>query len=141
MAGTDTLLYDCKKAIRSNFNTLIVVANTMQAKTQWPNVDFTPPDNAVWMRLAILFANTRQRTLGDPSTDRAEGVMIVSIFSPAGQGDKEATVLADKVGKVFRKATLDGVRFRVPTERAAPRSENWDQINVECPFFFDAVTG
>lgn len=91
--------------------------------TQWPieqpsipfsfaDVDFTPPPDAVWVRLNVLPGNQTQVGMGIRRRFRRIGIVLVQIFVPAGSGDGLAKELADSVADIFMGRTVNGVIFR-----------------------------
>jgi hypothetical protein len=112
----------------------------------WPNVAFTPPTDAAWVRFLIQDIDAAQVSYGDPlnNNDRYRhiGRVVIQVFTLKGQGDKEARELADTAAGIFRKWSDagSGVLFRLaPFVRDIPIDEpKWFQINVECPFLRDS---
>lgn len=110
----------------------------------WPNVDFTPPDNTAWVRLNVADADTRQASFGDPGNNvhRHTGLVTVMIFTPLGQGDKEALELADQAAAIFRgwQDSSSGVLFRSPPfVRQIGSEKKWFHLNLLCPFQRDSL--
>ena len=128
-------------AIRQRFAT-IWDAGPPQPAVQYPNVEFTAPDDASWVRLIISTSGNERASLGDPgnNVDRNFGQVTMQIFTLAGVGEGEALGLADKAKGVFRdwEDAVSGVRFLVPPyARLVGGEGKWYQINVVAPFQFD----
>lgn len=125
-------------AIRTRFNTQW--ASTTPIK--WANVPFDPPNDDAWVELSVGDAGAIQASMGDPgnNTYRHTGAVTVMIFTPSGQGDKEALELADQAAAVFRAWQSGGILFRpAPFIRRIGTKDNWFQVNVVCPFQRDDV--
>lgn len=130
---------DLANTIRTRYKTQ--VADTQSLPTQYDNQDFTPPDQAIWARLTILPGESFKVSSGGQggSRFRTPGVMIVQIFQPFGQGDKEGLELADVVKTAFRSMNVDSVTYRTPLISTIGRTGPWWQINVNCPFYNDDI--
>lgn len=129
-------------AVRTRLN-----ANWSATPIAWPNMAFTPPAGAAWIRPTILPADARQVTMGTPGTRtyRHAGLLIIQVFIPKGTGDDEALELADSLCTLFRGVAEGGVRYG--SERGeAPRvavvgddGKGWYQVNVHVPFMRDEL--
>ena len=118
----------------------------MTTRVSWPNVNFTRPANASWVRYTNLPASSSQATLGPfgGRTYRTRGLVIVQVFTPDNSGAPENNALCEDVISIFRGVTADGVRYSGP-QGEAPRvrsvgndGSGWFQQNVECPWMGDA---
>lgn len=100
------------------------------------SIETTKPNGSAWVRLSIQNGDSRQvATVGDKW--RHPGVLIVQVFTPVGQGDKEALIIADAVVSVFQGVTVSGIRFRATSINAVGPSDGWYQVNVTTDFEYD----
>lgn len=108
--------------------------------TQYDNDGaFTKPEGAVWCRFSILPGETLQIEMGDLNRYRTVGVAMAQVFTPVGQGDKEALIVADAIKTAFRAVSAGGVVFKTPSLQVVGRSGDEWQQNVNCPFYVDEV--
>lgn len=93
-------------------------------------------DNTKWEDQTIRLANELEETRNDRiGGQRAYGVLIVSIFTPKGEGDKEGLEIAAAVHEAFRELRADNVIFRAPYIKSRAReNERW-RIDVCCPYY------
>ncbi len=134
--------------MRERFRTLVAVPESL--KVQYDNrstavdsagVEVEDPTNETWIRLAIREATGSQVDMGAASKRyRTVGVMIAQILAPFGSGDGDTRNLADLIKAAFLMVTVSGVTFRVPRLDAVGRDKNWWLSNVNCPFYYDALS-
>lgn len=108
----------------------------------WPNASFSPPDPpSIWLRLSILDGESFQTTIGaETNVHRSVGIIIVQIFGPANEGDKDTLAMADTVAAIFRNWCGTTVRCRAATVKAiGPDGQGWYQVNVSVPFKRDEL--
>jgi len=109
----------------------------------WPNVDFKPTDESPWVRFSIVSTDVRQASFGAATNFyRHPGVIIVQVFTPILQGDKEALQLADQVASIFRNWSDAANRIRFlspPSVKAIGEDKPWYQVNVSCPYIRDTL--
>jgi hypothetical protein len=105
----------------------------------WPNVSFTPPQSAPWLRFQINEGNASTPAFGSGVVYRHPGNVIVQVFVPANEGDGRARSIADTVAAVYRgKRLTPGIRFfDAPYVNTVGRDGDWYQVNVICPFAYD----
>ena len=123
--------------IFSRVNTSIKVG--MSIPVQYPNVVFDKPISGTYCAITILTAETQAMAIGGKRT-RLSGILVIQIFSLIGIGDATALSLCDDIISLFTQETVSGVRFQTPFAKEIGRSEEWYQVNVQCPFFADAVS-
>lgn len=122
-------------------------------KTAWDTTGFTaqyenlkfrkPTDETPWARVVIRHATGQQDSLsggGSGTLFNRTGVMIASIFVPAGEGLQRAMQLAKIVANAYEGTTTPRqVWFRnVRTNEVGP-SDGWFQVNVLVDFTYDEV--
>lgn len=111
----------------------------------YDNAYFDPPDDSIWARVAVLFSETTQETVGTSQHRyRNPGRLVFSVFAPIHRGEGEALALCDSIAAKFRSVTVSGVVFRTPSVerlgtdsgRGNEKAPTW-QINVSIPFYYD----
>ena len=125
--------------IRGRFKTLVVASTGLLVA--YDNAPFTPTDGVKWVRFTVLPGDSVQASIGVAKRFRTVGVAVAQIFLPIDRGDKDALALAETVKLAFRATTVSGVTFRTPSLRRVGRTDNWYQINVNCPFYADEIEG
>lgn len=130
---------DATAAVRAHFET--EWAN--ETPIAWPDVAFTPPERAPWVRFTMLHADGYQASIGDPGNNRQRrvGQVIVQVFQPQGEGSKQARQLADRAVDAFMNADVDGIHFHdVFAREIGNDGQGWYQINVIARFRYDHLT-
>lgn len=122
--------------IRSRFKTLIEDGESIPV--HYDNAPFDKPDDSIWIRFTIVPGVTEQVEI--PSTFRTFGLATAQVFTKIETGDKLALETADTVKSSFRAISVSGVTFRTPSLEVIGRSENWWQVNIECPFYSDETS-
>ena len=72
-----------------------------QSVLQVPNINFTPPQNAIWARLNFIPNQPEVDSLGNYGLDRVDGIFQVDFNSPQGQGEDEILTLAENARSHF----------------------------------------
>lgn len=124
--------------INSRFKT--EVADTQSVTTFYDNFPASPPDDSLWVNFTISQAESIQVEIGGNSGRfRQPGIAIAQLFAPVEAGTKDIKELADVVAASFRAVTDAGVTFRSPWLNQIGRVDQWWQMNVICPFYYDEV--
>lgn len=109
----------------------------------WPNAEFSPPDDADWVRFVLDDAAARQASFGDDTNFyRHTGLVTVMIFTTLNKGDKAALELADQVLGIFRHYVdaTNKILFReAPFIRRVGATDRWYHVNALCPFQRDEL--
>ena len=114
----------------------VEAAWTGRTPIQWEGLDFRPP-NGPWLRVAILWGEAFEQTIGGPGIGKNEvvGVLSLSIFGRPGRGTGELEAYADVLRDAFNRAEIGKVRFGAPSgPRPAQEREGWIQMVVDIPF-------
>lgn len=104
------------------------------------NVDSTsdvPPDAGTpWVRISVFPGNGDQETMGDAGVGfyRFDGVALIQIYTPRGEGAGLASELADDAAGIFRGKTVNGVNFDAPSATKFPSDGVFYQINLTVPY-------
>ncbi|MEQ6281183.1 phage tail terminator-like protein [Kluyvera huaxiensis] len=86
-----------------------VICSSLGLPVAWPNIPFTPPDNAPYGRVYVLPAQTVGQDLaGEMRT--YQGILQLNIIAPTGSGVTQARGLAKSVSDAFPEglALVDG---------------------------------
>lgn len=130
-----------RASIETRWNTLWVTGSPSAARTptSYEDVPHEPVEGTPWVRLTILNGEGRQLSSGDPLNNmhRYVGIISLQIFTPAGQGSAAGKVLADLAAAVFRNQRFDSIYSRVPYVSGTSIDGNWQQTNVNVPFWRD----
>lgn len=124
--------------IRTRFETL--VEGPLSLPTVYDNAPDPHLDDAAWARLTINYGDSRLLEIGARPSYRTIGSAIAQLFYPVETGDGDALEAADVVSSAFRRVTVTGVKFLVPSVKSVGRTEKWWQVNVTCPFQCDEQT-
>jgi len=130
-----------------------LLANTVRAKfaedvataysipTQYDNQDpgsFAKPTSGVWCRMAILPVQTKRMTIGGiQNRYRKTGIAKISMFTPAGSGDKLQQQTADYIFDAFRDTSEGTIVFKAPELSVAQRDGEWWVQTINISFFAD----
>jgi hypothetical protein len=114
---------------------------TPSGTVAYDNLPFTPPSADPWLRLAVLHAAGQQAGFGAATRRyRRNGVALVQIFVPEGEGPSEAMQLGDAAVGLFEGTVLSGgLRFGPVALREIGVADGWFQVNVSADFTFDEV--
>ena len=75
----------------------------------YQNVPFTPPDDQVYVRLAVAPGSSQLVGLGRPKLHRHQGSIIAQVSVASGTGGSAALALADRVVGLFRDQVIGGL--------------------------------
>lgn len=111
----------------------------------WENVDFDPAYDSPLIQAHIQVQRERKASMGPGSLIRREGLFILSIHTPRGQGMQEADVLGDILVQHFSEDTVTEsltvsgttVRIRYAERRAPVEMKQWNISNVVISWFTD----
>ena len=79
----------------------------------YPNVPFTPPNNAPWLQVFLLFGDNNYATLigPNPGFNAQNGVLTVNVFTPVGVGAAANYTIAERIKDLFDRQTVSGIIF------------------------------
>lgn len=77
-----------------------VICSSLGLPVAWPNIAFTPPDNAPYGRVYVLPAQTVGQDI-EGLMRTYQGILQVNIITPAGSGVSQARGLAQSVADAF----------------------------------------
>ena len=91
-----------------------------RTQVAWPNQDFTPPDNAHWVRLTIGGGEADWGSFGSPGSnlERYRSMLMIQVFGEAGTGEAGTLSYCDNILDAFRdwrstRDDFDTYRVRV----------------------------
>jgi len=79
---------------------IAVICSSLGLPVAWPNIAFTPPDNAPYGRVYVLPAQTVGQDL-EGQFRTYQGILQLNIIAPAGSGVTLARGLAKSVADAF----------------------------------------
>ena len=133
------------QAIESRFKTQWDAGSYSAIPVSYENVDFNPPNNALYVAVFVRPGNAEQVSLGSGTQwSRYFGVIIISVFVPANKQRATAHDLANAAANVFHRAQFSTgvsgtITCRVPYETVVGTSGGRFQIDVTCPFKRDKL--
>lgn len=128
-----TAFDDLREAIETKIQT-VLSGETIE----FPNVPIDTPSTQ-WFRLTINLAPSAQVAMGATKRFRHTGVISVSVFTPKNESSIEAYQYADTIATALRNQSFDGVQALVPSVTPVGNSNEWFQLNVVTPFYFDEI--
>lgn len=126
---------------RALFETGWVNGGSPRTQIAWPDVDFTPPDGASWVRFDMKHNDAYQASVGSPGSNkfRRVGIVTIQIFTPPGNATKTARQLADFAVAIFQGVQTSGgiVFYDVGMREVGKDPNGWLQTNVVASFRYD----
>lgn len=114
-------------------------ANWATTPVAFENVKFNPPNDSPWVKLRIFENSVNRINIGSPGFHRAQGTIIVEIYTLLGTGSNTGRSYADTIAAIFRDAQFNGITCREASVEIAGEINGWWQTNVSIPFFWDGV--
>ena len=104
----------------------------------WPNVPFTPPATASWLKVDFIWGAGSVMTKGAGGLNAVTGVLQLAIFSPKDTGDGASDTLAETARAMvnrFRFASPNAdVMFGAVSGPVKQFEESWRSVIVSAPF-------
>ncbi len=117
---------------------MATISSTWGTKTliDFPNLPFTAPSNASWIRPRLKFGNSFVGELGGDGLGLRTGVLMISIFVPPGSGTKIAGDYSKILENLFRRADINGVMFDEPDtdDAGVDEGNGFYHFVTSCPF-------
>jgi hypothetical protein len=128
-----TAMTDIRAALEQQLVTVTGIPSS--SNRAWENVRFEPTPGTTWVRMQIIPAAMRPSVRGPSPQLLYEGIFLVDIFAPEGNGANGADVLADAIRDEF---TVDdvltenttNVRFRWSERGQGLIDSPWYQVPV-----------
>jgi hypothetical protein len=100
------------------------------------NINFRPSKGTSWARVALQITDTGKAAVGPNAKRLYEGLMLVDVFNPRGNGPSAADAMADLVVDTFTETSVHTsgaatVRIR-SSRRALAQSHETDFYMVPC---------
>lgn len=126
-------------AIEAAFNTAWGVTTTIA----WPNVPFTPPASANWVKVDFIWGDGFIQTKDGRSS--VVGVLQLSVFGPKDSGDGALSALAETARAIVNRKRLaapsQDVVFGPASGPVSRFEESWRALIVSAPFqVFETVS-
>lgn len=110
------------------------------ANRAWENVEFTPDTGTSWVRMTLAPGEQRPAVRGPSPQILHEGIFLVDVFVPTGNGPNAAEALADAIRDQF---TVDdvytsngaNVRFRWSERGQGIVDEPWYLVPVTVSWY------
>jgi hypothetical protein len=99
-----------------------------------------PTDESPWARAVLRHATGKQITLSEEPCYENEGVLIVQVFVPLGEGLTEGYTLCKLITDAYKNISTDGgVWFKNPRFMEIGPDGEWFQFNVFVDFTYTQV--
>jgi len=108
--------------------------------TQFENVRFDSPANAIWASLSLGFIPTQIAGFGAVKRWRHSGIISVTINAPKNTSTIAAYQEADTVATLLRHKTLSGVQTLTPSVTVGGYTGGNFQLIVVVPFYYDGIS-
>jgi len=133
-----TAMTDIRSALEQQVITVSGFPNS--SNRAWENVRFEPTEGTTWARMNIIPSAMRPAVRGASPQLLYEGLFLVDIFAPEGNGANGADTLADAVRAAF---TVDdvltvnstNVRFRYSERGQGLVDSPWYQVPVSVAWY------
>jgi Bacteriophage related domain of unknown function len=104
----------------------------------WPNVPFTPPATASWLKVDFIWGQGSVMTKGAGGLDLVTGVLQLAIFSPKDTGDGASDALAESARAMVNRFRFgspnESVMFGAASGPVKQFEESWRSVIVSAPF-------
>lgn len=130
-----TIAYDIGYALDNQIESM-----TSAPPIAWENKVYKPIKGTLYIQPVNLPANTEGATIGGTeSTDETLGVYSINVFSPLGEGKKEAVNMADTIADRFKRDTeltynSHTVRINNVTIKQGRNDGAWYQIPIDIQY-------
>lgn len=102
---------DVRAAIEKRISAELAKAPTYPVS--YPNVPFTPPNNAPWLQVSLLFGDNAYATLLGPQVgmNRQNGTITINVYTPIGLGAGANYTIAERMKDLFDRQTVSQIVF------------------------------
>lgn len=119
-----------------------IVANWTATPIEWENENFTPPDGAPWVSIAIIQVACDIAGIRRPGDHRLRmhGYIRAEFLTPVGIGVSSSADLVSTFCNFFRLQTFDEIRAYTPDQAVSPGPTEdgmWWVTETRIPFYFD----
>jgi hypothetical protein len=109
--------------------------NWVLTPIDFDNAPFESNAGEAFLRCQVEWASTEQ--IGVGGRYRGEGIVLISVFSPANSGSRNANEMADDIAAMFNLYQYNGLKCRFASTMRIGQYREWYQINVIVPFQYD----
>jgi hypothetical protein len=88
----------------------------------WPNADFRPPPQTLWVQVQIRWGQGTPSTMHPPKLNTIAGQFRLTLYAPQGEGDGPVLRLADQIRPLYNRMNTGGVRCDV---MSGPQDTGW----------------
>lgn len=115
--------------------------NSPQLPVVFNNMDYKPTPNSSWVQCQVDFGSNEYLSQGltSDSANRIVGLLVVNIFSPAGDGPGANYTIGKRIRDLYNRVIVSGVYFDAPVgpeALASPAPEGYFQTQVRVTFDF-----
>lgn len=90
-----------------------------------------------FLKQKVIFREDRQFELGNTSSSRQHGVVVIMIYVPRGTGTLLRDTIYQRVRNAFRSRMIGGATFLNVQPVRYGESENWCISAYQIPFYFN----
>lgn len=125
---------DIRAALEANVSNISGVPSS--ANRAWQNVQFEPTTGTTWIRMTFQPSRRRPQDITANGLQRYDGLFLIDIFAPEGNGPKAAEELAEATVDAFEAGTVLNANGQTVEVRyaeiaqAATQDSPWFQIPV-----------
>ncbi len=94
---------------------------------------------APYIKQKVHFREDRQFELGNTSSSRQFGVLVITIYVRKGTGTFERDTLYERVRTAFRSRMIGGATFLNVQPLRSGESDNWCVSAWQIPFYFNTI--
>ena len=106
------------------------------AHRAWQNVRFEPTTGITWVRVTFQPTRRRPQDVTANGLQRNDGLFLIDVFTPEGNGPSSAETLVDSIVNTFEAGTIlqsNGVTTFIEyaeVNRAPNQDSPWFQVSV-----------
>jgi len=125
---------DVRAALESQVANIAGVPSA--ANRAWQNVQFTPTTGTSWIRMTFQPTRRRPQDVTADGLQRFDGLFLIDVFAPEGNGPADAEVLADATVDAFEAGTIlsangQTIMIEYAEVASAPNQDSpWFQVPV-----------
>lgn len=112
----DAAITTIERTLRLAFPTIAIL---------FPNVPFTPPTSAPWLKCWVLWGKSMNMTMRPTLSQHDLGIIHIDVCVPQGQGAGAQRRLGEQIRAAYQGRTLAGVRCEAASGLIFPREETW----------------
>lgn len=120
--------------IHSLVETTFTTAWAEATPVAYGNAPFDKPENGAFVRVTVLFSESENAALGGAVRDN--GVVVVQVFTPKNEGERNNLALAQQAREVFQNKTFDKLSFYAGSVTQVGLTQGYLQSNVSIPFYY-----